>query len=236
MKVAPYIAPALAVALAFAVATRPVEAATVITQTVALPATVATTVSPGGTSIVSFAQFDPSLGTLLGVSLSFAATSNTTVNIANNSTQTRVWTITPGSTASLSGNGFNLTDTVSGGLNTITLLPRFGPGNPRTASLAFAGSYADADSLTTGFAPYLGLGTVNFTFAALNQWAVAGSGGGFNFNPDSYTGGATLQYNYEQPSGIVPEPATWALLIAGFGMVGVSVRRRRPSGVARLSN
>jgi hypothetical protein len=28
---------------------------------------------------------------------------------------------------------------------------------------------------------------------------------------------------------IVPEPQTWALLIAGFGMVGFSVRRRRPA-------
>ena len=26
----------------------------------------------------------------------------------------------------------------------------------------------------------------------------------------------------------VPEPVTWALLIAGFGMVGVGMRRRRP--------
>ena len=29
------------------------------------------------------------------------------------------------------------------------------------------------------------------------------------------------------PSGVVPEPATWAMLIAGFGLVGAAARRRR---------
>ena len=32
----------------------------------------------------------------------------------------------------------------------------------------------------------------------------------------------------------IPEPATWAMFIAGFGLVGGAVRRRRPTGAARL--
>lgn len=31
------------------------------------------------------------------------------------------------------------------------------------------------------------------------------------------------------PLGVVPEPATWAMLIAGFGLVGAAMRRRRPA-------
>jgi hypothetical protein len=27
--------------------------------------------------------------------------------------------------------------------------------------------------------------------------------------------------------GVIPEPATWATLIAGFGLVGAGLRRRR---------
>jgi hypothetical protein len=34
------------------------------------------------------------------------------------------------------------------------------------------------------------------------------------------------------PNGVVPEPATWAMLIAGFGMVGTAMRRRRTAVAA----
>ena len=33
-------------------------------------------------------------------------------------------------------------------------------------------------------------------------------------------------------SGAVPEPAAWALMILGFGLVGGALRRARPSRVA----
>ena len=34
-------------------------------------------------------------------------------------------------------------------------------------------------------------------------------------------------------AGIVPEPATWALFILGFGVIGATLRRR--SGAVRVS-
>lgn len=43
--------------------------------------------------------------------------------------------------------------------------------------------------------------------------------------PISFLDGVSLQ-------GAVPEPATWALLMIGFGMVGVAVRRRKPASLA----
>lgn len=34
------------------------------------------------------------------------------------------------------------------------------------------------------------------------------------------------------PGGVIPEPATWAMMIAGFGLVGVAARRRRMPATA----
>lgn len=31
----------------------------------------------------------------------------------------------------------------------------------------------------------------------------------------------------DEPSGPVPEPASWAMMIAGFGLTGAMLRRRR---------
>ena len=44
------------------------------------------------------------------------------------------------------------------------------------------------------------------------------SASGINFKVGDFT-----------PNSVVPEPATWGLLIAGFGLVGASMRRRRPA-------
>jgi len=59
-------------------------------------------------------------------------------------------------------------------------------------------------------------------------------------NPDKFTVSGNkifLDWRASSPgdnirvltAGIVPEPQTWAMLIAGFGLVGAALRRRRPA-------
>lgn len=42
----------------------------------------------------------------------------------------------------------------------------------------------------------------------------------------------TLAYGYAPRGGAVPEPATWAMMLLGFGGMGAMLRRRRPAAFA----
>jgi hypothetical protein len=78
----------------------------------------------------------------------------------------------------------------------------------------------------------LGLfGSISDTYAG--GTAVLRNGGAGTFDP--FGNGDLLFRTYVEPQqpGIIPEPASWAMMIAGFGLVGAVARRRRmPSGLS----
>lgn len=64
----------------------------------------------------------------------------------------------------------------------------------------------------------------------------SGWGGSFHGAVDNVTvsfgeRGQGLSSNFEVAGGAVPEPATWAMMIAGFGLAGAGLRRRRSLAV-----
>ncbi|QMW21664.1 PEPxxWA-CTERM sorting domain-containing protein [Sandaracinobacteroides saxicola] len=65
-----------------------------------------------------------------------------------------------------------------------------------------------------------------FSFAhSTNTWGmtIAAGGAGFQYGNDE----SWAIDNFSLAANAVPEPATWAMLIAGFGLVGVAMRRRK---------
>ncbi len=56
-------------------------------------------------------------------------------------------------------------------------------------------------------------------------------GGGLNSGWGEFSGYVPIYIHADWISGAIPEPATWAMMIAGFGMVGGALRRRRQSAV-----
>ncbi|MFQ3666151.1 MAG: PEPxxWA-CTERM sorting domain-containing protein [Sphingomonadaceae bacterium] len=78
-------------------------------------------------------------------------------------------------------------------------------------------------------APFLG-GNPNEPYAFLNIYFKPGITydqirifqiGGGGYESDNHTVGFFLEMN------VIPEPGTWAMMIAGFGLVGAAMRRRR---------
>lgn len=78
------------------------------------------------------------------------------------------------------------------------------------------------DSLTT----FDGEGPIQFGSFSFN--VMTGDTWGFYINAtDNCCGASEFSVNATFEPGVVPEPASWAMLIAGFGLVGASMRRRR---------
>jgi hypothetical protein len=85
-----------------------------------------------------------------------------------------------------------------------------------------------------GFLDIYGLVFRTSNGLAVNFWSNGDFGGGVTYGAGVTDGRTVLDYK----GGIiatpaVPEPATWALMILGFGAVGAALRRRaRPSALA----
>lgn len=117
-------------------------------------------------------------------------------------------------------------------------IPQFGTGSgslSTSASLGL-GSVTDTDILSVtvngllatltkengGLFEFAGISGVPIVPGVINEIVVSG----FSRGEGSYGGNATFQ-----PNAAVPEPATWAMMLMGFGAIGFAMRRRRQDRV-----
>jgi len=103
--------------------------------------------------------------------------------------------------------------------NSYTISFDLGNDNGYGASVSFGGVTLLSNPGNSGYVHY------SFTTTALDN-----SGLSFSFfNPPAY-------YNLDnvvvEANGAVPEPASWALMLGGFGLVGGAMRSRRKAAVS----
>jgi PEP-CTERM motif len=117
------------------------------------------------------------------------------------------------------------------GSGTFSFATRFGQTNTGVAYFSrdsgldlfdFTGTPVD---LSNNFGPFVGTGVF-----ALNQFQDVNTSAGLL----SFDSSTDVIYSGALAAGAVPEPASWALMIAGFGLVGSALRkgngrRRKPS-------
>ncbi|WP_443969822.1 Npun_F0296 family exosortase-dependent surface protein [Sphingobium sp. CR28] len=150
------------------------------------------------------------------------------------------------STATTSGFSLSLSTTNSEGINYFGFwLSALDSGNTLTFSKAgttlFTFTPSDVLAMVSGLPAYFGNPDSPFTgnnsaqpYAFLNFYNVDGTFDKVTFSESPTVGGYesdnhTVGFFTEQggtPIPAVPEPATWAMMIAGFGLVGSALRRR----------
>ena len=87
-------------------------------------------------------------------------------------------------------------------------------------------SIFDGNGATLFASGPLTIGTGNLS-SLFNVNLTSANGIGIRFGPDSFNVGIDNIDFSVADIGAVPEPASWALMIAGFGLVGSAMRRRR---------
>ena len=97
--------------------------------------------------------------------------------------------------------------------------------SPFSLGTTFSDADHNANGLLVGFSSLLGAGITHVQFG-LNDDQFFDNSGSLRVCID-HADNACRDAFFPQSGGAVPEPATWAMMIAGFGLSGAMLRRRR---------
>ena len=178
-----------------------------------------------GTSAISVNQFNTSLGTLNSVTLDFTATLLSVSGTVENKEKNEVkYDFTTGVTASLTGLGFSNSNTLAYTTGTDNLTV---PGKTTINIGPYSGTATSTQNVSTGLAAFYGTGTTSLTYLSQSLFAIDPNSGKITLSP-TISGAYKLTYNYTAAAApAVPEPATWGMMLLGFGMIGFAARRRQ---------
>ncbi len=198
-------------------------------------------------------KFDASLGTLTAAYLTVGYTFESTITVSADTDSTgsvrtqsaAQFLSSDAAVAAVLNDVVNITDA---GIGTATLIPAaydllgtraiysVGPSATTSQDFASTGS-ASKDFTITGaslaaFVADAKGGTFDVSAKTLTGLLLSATGGNAASSQKT-TATSSFGIRYEYTVSPVPEPATWALMILGFGMVGVGLRRR--SGALKLA-
>ncbi len=209
---------AVAAALAFGVATVPAQATVTFAQFFQAGAgsPFVHTGGDGGASflanagsVISVLDFGP-LGFYFA-DLNFTASSTAPITSAGGAFEQIGWSGTISFTQA-AGTVNVLTATFTDAVFTVTS----GPGGTQSGSLVVSGNCGSVLCYTSDWLSVADLKFNNFALSFSGISGYTAAGGNFRAAGSGTFAGAPI-----------PEPATWALMIAGFGLVGAAARRRR---------
>ena len=164
-------------------------------------------------------------------SILFAAQSSVTTLIGTGN-------VTPTDTLTLTGGTFSVSTNVitaaSGDITAVTITPS----SPLTA-LIFNPQNGPGANLSVDVTTNLGIDNFLYSLGSGNNFLTITTGAGEFIQSVALTSGvgfedlATIRASFVPATDNgVPEPATWAMMLLGFGAIGVAMRRRRSAALA----
>lgn len=197
------------------------------------------TVGPLNTSFtnvpLNLQQFDPTLGTLTGISITLNGSVNSTIRFESLDGQPSTIVGTSAATVTLSRPGGSPivvtlpTQTRTANVAAFDGTIDFGGASGATFSDVI-GTQSETAVLTSAgdFALFTGTGFVAALLSATGNSSVSGAGNLISQIATQASGQASITYTYDAlVDNGVPEPMSWAMMTGGFALIGGALRRQR---------
>jgi hypothetical protein len=179
--------------------------------------------------VIEFAQFNTrGRFVLTGVEITLNRTLAALIELTNGSNNARAGNLQYQMSSTISNTTLGLSSAAVLGTASQAITIAAGTRTLSQGAVNIGGTVTNVFTPST-FAPYAGTGNISLTSAVTNFISAVtvtsgGPGSLSGKSSGSVNGNVSVVYTYYD---LVPEPGSWAMLIAGFGLIGAAARRRR---------